>query len=79
MKARLRKIGNSKGIIIPATFLEQLNASEALEMKIENGAIILQPERELRKNWFTDYEQADDVAPLSTLQDTDLEQEDWEW
>lgn len=51
-KATIRRIGNSRGIILPASVLQEIGASDALSLSIENGRIILAPVQEPRKGWF---------------------------
>ena len=41
MKATLRRMGNSQGVLIPKAIVEQLGIKDALEMTIENNAIVL--------------------------------------
>ena len=45
MRTQVRKIGNSLGNIIPAAFFRQLHLVEGteVEVKIENGKIIIEP------------------------------------
>ena len=43
MKATLRKMGNSQGVLIPKAIIEQLGIADALEMSVENGAVVLRP------------------------------------
>lgn len=45
MKTAIRKFGNSKGAIIPIAILRELNLDEhdQVEVRIENGRIILEP------------------------------------
>lgn len=57
MEIRLVNIGNSKGIRIPKTILEQYNISEKLEMILEKGRIILKPKTVPRKGWEKSFEQ----------------------
>lgn len=79
MQTTLRKIGNSRGIIIPSSIIEQLHLEQEVDMKIENGALVLKPTSTLRKGWFDDYNPSEDVEPLSEMKDLESEQEDWEW
>lgn len=57
MEISLVKIGNSKGIRIPKSILEQYNISEKLEMILETGRIILKPKSIPRKGWEKSFEQ----------------------
>lgn len=43
MKATLRKMGNSQGVLIPKAIVDQLGLVSELEMTVENGAIVLRP------------------------------------
>jgi antitoxin MazE len=53
MKTTLRKMGNSTGIIIPKTFLTELDfESDDVEMTIENDAIVIRkPVKDVRLGW----------------------------
>jgi antitoxin MazE len=77
-KATIRRIGNSRGIILPASLLEQVGASDALNLSIENGRIILAPVQEPRKGWFDNA-----VGYQSTQEERDWESaplsDDTEW
>lgn len=39
----LRKLGNSHGVIIPKPLLAQVGMTDAADINIENGAIVLRP------------------------------------
>jgi len=45
MKTAIRKFGNSRGAIIPAALLRELNLNEndQVDIKAENGRIVLEP------------------------------------
>jgi len=47
MNTTIRKIGNSEGIIIPKDVLDRLGlkAGDSLEIREENGSILLVPEQ----------------------------------
>ena len=79
MQMMLRKIGNSRGIIIPSSIIEQLHIENEVDMIIEDGALILKPSNMLRQGWFDNYNPNQDVEPLSEMADLESEQEDWEW
>jgi antitoxin MazE len=79
METAIRKIGNSKGVIIPSTLLNQLNIESEVEMTLQDDSIVIRPVTPLRKGWFEGYDASKDVEPLMDMQDLDSEQEDWEW
>ena len=52
MLTTLRKLGNSRGVIIPKPLLAQVGMTGEAEMKVENGAIVLRPARRTpREGW----------------------------
>lgn len=76
------QIGNSKGIRIPKTVLEQCNVGSELSLEIENGKIILEPVHERpRKHWAEAFKQMHENADdrLVINDNVDLDMDDWEW
>ena len=52
MKATLRKMGNSQGVIIPKAVITQLGFENELEMIVEQNIIILRkPAKSIRSGW----------------------------
>lgn len=52
MKIAIRKMGNSRGVIIPKPVLAQVGLDDEAEMSIEHGAIILRrPHKGVREGW----------------------------
>ncbi|MBY5958039.1 AbrB/MazE/SpoVT family DNA-binding domain-containing protein [Membranicola marinus] len=49
MEANIIKIGNSKGIIIPANIIRLLGLEESVQMELENEKLILTPGKKLDK------------------------------
>lgn len=80
IKTSIRRIGNSKGVILPATILQEIGATENLSLTVQDGRIVLEPVRELRKGWFdnaagasaTQEELEWEVAPLA-------DDSEWQW
>ncbi len=79
MQTTLRKIGNSRGVIIPSALIEQLHIENEVEMIVQDGALLLKPSTTPRKGWFDNYDKEKDVEPLSEMVELDSEQEEWEW
>ena len=78
MQVTLRKIGNSKGIIIPAAFVEQLGMDNEIELVIRDGELVLKPVLPNRQGWFDHYQPQQDVAVLEDMKDSASEQDEWE-
>lgn len=80
MRATIRKIGNSKGIIIPASFLAESGLKDSVEMSIVDHSIVIRPiPKELRKDWFTGYNLADDEDGWQGFVTLPCEEDEWEW
>jgi len=78
MLTHLRKVGNSRGIIIPATFLNSCEMVDEVDIRQEGKNIVIAPAKVPRKGWFEGYKPELDVAPLASLP-LDEDSEDWEW
>jgi antitoxin MazE len=53
MLTSLRTIGNSRGILIPATFLATCGMQNKIDMQLQDGQIILRPANHSpRLGWF---------------------------
>jgi antitoxin MazE len=52
MKATIRKLGNSQGVIIPKPVLAQVGLVDKADMSVEDGALVLRPPQHApRENW----------------------------
>ncbi|MCZ2392317.1 MAG: AbrB/MazE/SpoVT family DNA-binding domain-containing protein [Chitinophagales bacterium] len=51
MEVQVINIGNSKGIRLPKSILEQYNISDTLELILEKDRIVLKPKAVPRKGW----------------------------
>jgi antitoxin MazE len=77
MRTHLRKVGNSRGVIIPAAFLEACEFSEEVELHIKGKTLIIEAVKKPREHWFDGYKAEADDAWGSLAVDADTE--DWEW
>jgi len=82
MRVPIVSIGNSKGIRIPKAVLRQCGIEEAVHLEVEEGTIILVPEKEKpRAGW------REALAPLQAVaeeapfwpDDLDPDFDGWEW
>ena len=52
MITEIRRVGNSRGIIIPKPMLKEAGLEKEAEIALERGAIVLRkPRRNLREGW----------------------------
>ena len=80
MRAAIRQIGNSKGVIIPSSFLAEAGLQNEVEMSLYNHSIIITPvKKELRKGWFDGYDAADDEDAWNGFVALPGEEDEWVW
>lgn len=61
MLTTIRKVGNSKGVLIPAAFLASCQIEADVDMQLQDGQIVIRPvKRKPRDGWF---DQAAAVPP----------------
>ena len=78
MRAKLRQVGNSIGLTIPASELRAINAEAGDTVEIEIKEVIKSP----RETWDdpAKWQGAGDEAPLLAEElENDFERVDWEW
>lgn len=78
MRTSLRKVGNSRGVIIPAAFLAACEMGEEVDIRVEGKTLLIAPIHAPRAGWFADYQAAADVELFAALP-VDEGIEDWVW
>ena len=78
MRTKLRKVGNSRGIILPAPFLKALRLDQDVEVRLVGDQIILEAPSVLREGWYKAYQAGKDVSEWDAVGELSVE-EDWEW
>lgn len=84
MKASVIRIGNSRGIRIPKTLLEQCRLGDAVDLEMENGHLVIRPATTPRSGWedaFREMARQEDDALLDQepLPHTQWDRTEWEW
>jgi antitoxin MazE len=84
MNTSLKKIGNSQGIILPASFLKELNidSNTPLEMELAEDRIVIHKQEEPRKGWAEACKLAHDCGDDSLIIPdifNDESFEEWQW
>jgi antitoxin MazE len=51
MKTRIVQIGNSRGVRLPKSVLEETGLREVVELRIVAGGLLLRPGRTARQGW----------------------------
>lgn len=83
MKAKIIRIGNSKGLRIPKSVMDQCNFSEQVELEVDGNNLIIKalPEVEVpRRDWNTAFQQMSKSGDDQLLdEDVFGDDEDFEW
>lgn len=78
MRTSLRKVGNSRGIIIPAALLAACGMDDEVDIRLEGKTLLIAPVKAPRAGWFDGYHPEADVEPLAALP-MDEDSEEWAW
>ena len=83
MRARVIKIGNSQGLRIPKTLLEQTGIRDDVELEVENDQIIIRPVGNVRDGWDRAFkamaERGDDNLLIEDETTSSWDEEEWRW
>ena len=81
-KTRIVRIGNSRGIRIPKTLLDQADLPDEVELHAEPGRLVVQAVRHARSGWATAAKRMrarDEDHLLDEPTSTKFDRQDWKW
>ena len=82
MKAKLIRIGNSRGVRLPKPLIEEAGLTDDVELRVQNGTITIRSAAGVRAGWAEDAKLArarGDDLPLDPYVPTRFDEEEWEW
>ena len=83
MRAKIVKIGNSKGIRIPKPLLEEAGLVGEVEIAVEDDALVIRPITHPRQGWAeaarAALERGEDLSIDFETGPTKWDLEEWEW
>lgn len=82
IRSKVVKIGNSRGIRIPRTILEQAGLTDEVEMTVEGNKLIIQALHQPRQGWeerFAEMAKQGDDQLLDETSPTKWDEEEWTW
>ncbi len=82
MKTKLVQIGNSRGVRIPKSIIEQAGLSDDVELRLAGSQIVIESVSQPRAGWAEDarelHARGEDKL-LDPISPTDFDESDWEW
>lgn len=82
MKARIVRIGNSRGIRLPKPLLQEAGLGEEVELRASEGAILISPATGRRAGWAKAaqllHERGEDQL-LDVATPTRFDRVEWKW
>jgi antitoxin MazE len=78
MRVNLVRVGNSKGVIIPAAILNSCNMKDAVDLQVSGKKLVIAALKQPRAGWFDGYRldlDDDTFASIPAGEDTD----EWQW
>jgi antitoxin MazE len=82
MKVNIVSIGNSKGIRIPKSILDQCKFNKEADLEVDNNKLIIKPvKKKIRDGWVRAFRLMHELKEDTLLLDDSLDSEmkGWEW
>ncbi len=81
MKAQIIRIGNSQGIRIPKTLIEDGKLSGEVELELHEDGLLIRSLQKPRANWDARFKAASDADDDQSVGDTrtTFENKEWQW
>ena len=82
MRARLVKIGNSRGIRLPKPIIEQARLTDEVEMEVRDGTLIITSSQGIRSGWAEaarELRERDQDGLLDEPVATRFDEKNWKW
>ena len=83
MRSRIIQVGNSRGVRLPKTVLEQAHLTEEVEIEVEADQVVIRSAHVPRQGWDEAFrrmaERGDDVLMDGTVTLTSFDESEWKW
>ncbi len=82
VRAKIIKIGNSRGVRIPRPLLEQAGLTDEVELSVQGDKLIIQSAYRVREGWaeyFAGMTDHGDDHLLDEPSTTRWDEDEWEW
>ena len=81
MKARLIRIGNSRGVRLPKAVIEQAGLGDEIELTVAGHRVVIGPVHQPRAGWAEAARRlaAESKGLLDPVTPTRFEEDEWRW
>ncbi len=82
MKARLVRIGNSRGVRLPKPLIAQAGLTDEVELRVRDGAIVIERASSPRAGWSEaakEMHERDEDLLLDPLTPSRFDEKEWQW
>lgn len=82
MKARLVRIGNSRGVRLPKPLIEEAGLKDEVQLRVRDGAVIITSSNQPRSGWAEAARQIREQGQDKLLDEptpTEFDQKEWRW
>ena len=81
MKIPITKIGNSRGVIIPAHLLKQFGFTGEVSLEVKDDTLVISKARRPREGWAQAFTEAGAGTEELLLDDfsNDFDRDEWSW
>jgi len=84
MRAKLKNIGNSRGIILPPSIIKQYNLEDGIEITTKDDHIAISHPARARAGWNELFAKAspkhnDDASLIDDGLENQFDQDEWTW
>lgn len=84
MKTNIVRIGNSKGVRLPKSILEQCRLKDSVELEVEGNVLTIRPIHAPRSGWVEAFsamaqQQDDKLLDAGSASATEWDKTEWQW
>ena len=81
MKAQLVRIGNSRGVRLPKTLIDQVGLTDEIDLRVENHCVVIASARSPRRGWAEAARRlhTESKGMLDGHTATRFDEEEWHW
>jgi antitoxin MazE len=82
VRARVVRIGNSRGIRIPKVWLDQLNLGDEVELAVRQDTLVVRRAHSPREGWAAAFDamaRVRDDTLVDEPRSTDWDHKEWRW